>query len=147
MSGYYLLDGHAPVPTDDLYAANALLGNPEAKRVALDRDVAPGGVSVSTVFLVLDHGWGGGPPLLFETMVFEGPWDCHQWRYCTWEQAERGHANVVRCLRAGLEPSTDDPEDVIEGEVVPERLAIEAPDTEFFAFKMDESASTSDGAR
>jgi hypothetical protein len=29
------------------------------------------GYLVSTVFLGVDHNWGDGPPLLFETMVFD----------------------------------------------------------------------------
>ena len=32
-----------------------------------------GGVRVSTVFLGLDHSFGGGDPLWFETMIFGGP--------------------------------------------------------------------------
>jgi len=57
---------------------------------------------VSTVFLGIDHNWGGGPPLIFETMIFnqgpesERPWhEEYQERYSTWEQAEAGHARAV----------------------------------------------------
>lgn len=54
---------------------------------------------VSTVFLGLNHQFGIGLPLVFETMVFGGPsdGDCH--RYSTWEQAEKGHMAVVTKLR------------------------------------------------
>lgn len=63
---------------------------------------------VSTVFLGLDHGWSSkGPPVLFETMVFgknvvsiktgTGTGIEHDMdRYCTWEEAEKGHAEMVR---------------------------------------------------
>lgn len=58
-------------------------------------------------------------------MLDAGFSDHGMWRYSTWEQAESGHRNVVRCLQEGREPSPDEPEDVIEGEIVPERPAIE----------------------
>lgn len=47
---------------------------------------------VSTVFLGLDHSFGSGPPLLFETMVFdEQRNEMYCERYSTWEQAVAGH--------------------------------------------------------
>ena len=57
---------------------------------------------VSTVFLGLNHQFGDGPPLLFETMIF-GPADQereHQWRYSTWEQAEEGHKKAMALVQA-----------------------------------------------
>lgn len=50
----------------------------------------------------------GGPPLLFETMVFGGPDDQWMDRYTTWEQAEEGHAFVVSVLSGGLRLSEVD---------------------------------------
>lgn len=50
---------------------------------------------VSTVFLGLDHQYGDGPPLLFETMVFGGPLDHEMNRYSTWNEAEKGHQEMV----------------------------------------------------
>ncbi len=52
-------------------------------------------VKVSTVFLGLDHSFGDGPPLLFETMIFGGEHDQYQERFETWEQAEAGHQVAV----------------------------------------------------
>lgn len=43
-------------------------------------DETHGGVRVSTVFLGQDHSHGGGPPLLFETMIFGGDHDGYQER-------------------------------------------------------------------
>lgn len=54
---------------------------------------------VSTVFLGLDHNFSGGEPILFETMIFGGPLDGAQWRYHTYDQAERGHADAVAQAR------------------------------------------------
>jgi hypothetical protein len=50
---------------------------------------------VSTVFLGLDHRFGEGKPLLFETMVFGGDGDGAQDRCTTWEEAEAMHARMV----------------------------------------------------
>lgn len=49
------------------------------------------GVKISTVFLGLDHNYWGGAPILFETMIFGGALDLEQERYCTWDEALRGH--------------------------------------------------------
>lgn len=53
-------------------------------------------VKVSTVFLGMDHQFGGGPPLLFETLIFGGDHDGNMQRYSTWSQAEEGHGKVVK---------------------------------------------------
>ena len=59
---------------------------------------------VSTVWLGLDHSFFGGPPLIFETMIFEhgttirDP-DMFQWRYSTIPEAQRGHVRAVRWLK------------------------------------------------
>lgn len=57
---------------------------------------AVGDVKVSTVFLMLDHQYGDGPPLLFETMVFGGKLDQEQVRYSTWDEACVGHVEMVK---------------------------------------------------
>jgi hypothetical protein len=56
---------------------------------------------VSTVFLGLDHQWGDGPPLIFETMVFGGTLDQEMERYSTWDEAVRGHAAMVSRVNDG----------------------------------------------
>ena len=49
-------------------------------------------VSVSTVFLGLDHNLSGeGPPVLFETMIFGGRHDGYCAHCSTWEEAEAQH--------------------------------------------------------
>lgn len=71
------------------------------------RDVLPDGTLVSTVFLSADHRMGNGPPVLFETMVFDCPaqaWNDFQSRYCTVEEARAGHADIVERLRTHQEP-------------------------------------------
>ena len=67
-----------------------------------DRQIArtelPGDVTVSTVFLAIDHGYSG-PPILYETMVFGGPLDEEQERYTTRQAAIEGHEQMVARAR------------------------------------------------
>jgi len=77
----------------------------------LARTDLPGGCWVSTVWLGLDHGFGGGLPLIFESMVF-GPddmvdLDCR--RYATKEQALQGHDELVT-LWTGWTPGDEHPD-------------------------------------
>ena len=72
------------------------------RTVALD---TVGDMTVSTVFLGVDHEWkDDAPPLLFETLIFrhdKGTDGAR--RYATWDEAERGHRNVVaECKREAL---------------------------------------------
>jgi hypothetical protein len=62
-------------------------------------------VRVSTLFLGEDRAMvPGGVPILFETMIFGGPYDCRQWRYPTRDLALRGHTAVVEALLLGHDP-------------------------------------------
>lgn len=54
-----------------------------------------GNVMISTVWLGLDHQFGHGPPLIFETMIFGGDHDEEQWRYSTEAEAMDGHRAAV----------------------------------------------------
>lgn len=57
---------------------------------------------VSTVFLGLDHSWSNEKPVLFETMIFpeseSDDWEEYQERYCTWEEAKKGHKKAINYL-------------------------------------------------
>jgi len=53
---------------------------------------------ISTVFLGINHNFGPGDPLLFETMVFGGPLNEEMNRYTTWEEAEEGHTEMVKAV-------------------------------------------------
>jgi len=67
-------------------------------------DTTIDGVRVSTVFLGVDHQWGSGPPLIFETMIFGGPYDSYEWRWTTRAQASANHDQAVAAIRDGLPP-------------------------------------------
>lgn len=58
-----------------------------------------GWCEVSTVFLVLDHGFGHGQPQLYETMIFGGTLDTYRWRYATLGEAKQGHWQAVDLAR------------------------------------------------
>ncbi len=55
---------------------------------------------VSTVFLGLDHNFGDGPPILWETLVFGGPMNGQQTRCAgSREQAEAMHEKMVQLVK------------------------------------------------
>lgn len=101
MSDKYILKGHEAVPVNDLMEWARMFENSEARIVGKTK---VGNATVSTVFLGLDHSFGGERPLLFETMIFEGDQDGFCERYSTWEEAEQGHKAVVQKLEAGEAP-------------------------------------------
>jgi hypothetical protein len=90
---------------DGHYGARAYL------RVGEDRI---GEVTVSTVWLGIDHGFcsfterealgEAYQPVIFETMIFGGQYSHWQRRYCTEAQAARGHLEAVTDVRAGMKP-------------------------------------------
>jgi len=90
--------------------------DPEYKRVA--ETTLPDGTWVSTVWLGLDHQYGDGPPLIFETMVFpfynqrEGlkrMEDRDMERYSTLQEAEEGHRRMVdKWMNAGRQSPEDE---------------------------------------
>lgn len=52
---------------------------------------------ISTVYLGFDHGYDETKsPLLFETMVFNGDFDGYQMRYSTYEDAMKGHQEILQ---------------------------------------------------
>jgi len=92
---FWRLDGHNPVPCTMMEWAKTMeLGS---RRVA---ETITKYARVSTVFLGLDHRFGGGgPPILFETMIFglrsDHAYQDYQERCCTWDEAIAQHARAV----------------------------------------------------
>ena len=58
---------------------------------------------ISTVWLGLDHSHHYGPPLIFETMVFDADrssgYEHRMVRYTTLEEAKAGHARLAAVLK------------------------------------------------
>lgn len=103
-----------------------LFNDREYQIVKQSRDV---GKLVSTIWLGLDHSFGSGPPVIFETMVFklgkDGemiPDDIASQRYCTEESALKGHEAM--CL--GYIKPLDLIVRMLEGESL-EGLGLDAP--------------------
>jgi hypothetical protein len=120
MNGRYILIGQTPVPCEDLLEWGRWMQ--DADRIVLRTVI--GEWRVSTVFLGLDHQFGQGPPILFETMIFltaaerrpdESLDDMfqrtrpleeaadqklvdYQRRYSNWSSAECGHEEAVRLV-------------------------------------------------
>lgn len=120
--GHYTLIGQTPVRCDDMIEWATWYEH--ADRHVFSTRV--GDYWVSTVFLGLDHNWGRGRPILFETMIFAYfesifPSDEHwhtlrqqelkerglnedfldyQQRWHDWSEAEAGHETMVRHVEA-----------------------------------------------
>ncbi len=69
----------------------------------VDHTVLKTGYLVSTIWLGLDHQWGSGPPLIFETRVFCGEQPISTHRYSTEAEARAGHAQMID-LYSNAEP-------------------------------------------
>ena len=101
---HYILDKNGePIPaTMDVWAEWYEKDFPiEKRRVARTK---VGNYTVSTVFLGLDHQWGKGPPVLWETMLFvkgKGH-DEQDMERCSGsrEQAEAMHERMVKKVKA-----------------------------------------------
>lgn len=64
-----------------------------------------GDYEVSTVDLGLDHSFGVGEPLYYETMIFkrkeseENPFKYYQERYATKKEAKKGHKKAIKYVK------------------------------------------------
>jgi hypothetical protein len=108
-SGQYILNDQGySIPCDDLLDWGMWFGT-ERLKWCLSDTVA--GFRVSTIFLGLDHNWGRGDPLLWETMIFDevntvptevfgkvrniAP-EIGQWRFTHREEAYAFHRGKVK---------------------------------------------------
>ena len=98
-SGQWMLRNGQPVPATDLIEwATWYETSGDERRVA---DTTVGDARVSTVFLALDHSFGGPVPVLWETFVFGGALDGEMDRYSFREDAEVGHTAMVERVKKG----------------------------------------------
>jgi hypothetical protein len=101
MVDYYFIydDAGTPIATDHISMARWLTN--KRRRVAGDQI---GTLSVSTVFLGINHQWGAGPPILWETMVFGLPSDVDeiQLRYSSRADALEGHKRACDEIRMAI---------------------------------------------
>lgn len=92
---YFILKDRQVIGTNDLMEWGRWMQTDE--RLLFADEIH--GVRISTVFLGLDHAFGGRPPVLFETMIFGGEHAEEMWRYHTWDEAARGHKKAVKLVR------------------------------------------------
>ena len=97
---YYILDeDDQPVKCEDVLKWGAWI---QTANRTLKVDHFPGDIRVSTVFLGMDHGWGSGTPVLWETMIFGGEHDQDQWRAAARLSACHFHRKAVNMVRKSL---------------------------------------------
>jgi len=105
MNTYILNDKHEAVPCEDMIAWGKFFSLPDRfvkQETVRERRwygifrLASKPVSISTVFLGMDHNFDSGAPILFETMVFGGRLNGFQQRYSTWREAVWGHEVVKK---------------------------------------------------
>lgn len=95
---YILNEAHVPVPVSTRQWAGWFEN--AANRIVQQDTIK--GVRVSTVFLGLDHSFAGGPPLLFETMIFGGELDGSQERCSSWDEALEMHGRAMVAVKTSL---------------------------------------------
>ncbi len=92
MSTKYILEEQTPIKETDLL--KWAMWFETADRV-VEQTAVNNEITVSTIFLGLNHQFGDGPPLLFETLIIGGPNDGDMRRYPTWKEAEIGHGEMM----------------------------------------------------
>ena len=100
----YILNENKEVIAVEDFKEWALQFKEEFRRVDDTTIIEKDNTRVSTVFLGLDHGWGrkeSDPPVVFETMTFSSNPDLNEYqeRYCTWDEAVKGHNRVVESIK------------------------------------------------
>jgi hypothetical protein len=107
---YYRLDRQNKVALPCLTPDEGLEQfSPKLNRV-IKQETLPGGIRVSTVFLVMDHAFlDDEEPQLFETLVFNDYGSGEMRRYSTWAEAEQGHDEIVAKLMAEATARNPDP--------------------------------------
>lgn len=101
-------DHQLSIPVYDKYGAritssyvfNTLITNPIYKEIGKS---TVGPYLISTIWLGVDHNWGPGPPLIFETMIFKSPShaDLFCCRYSNLLDAQTGHEKLKSQLEHG----------------------------------------------
>lgn len=93
---FYILKGKRVVPATDLLKWTEYFES--ADRTIKRTQIY--GITISTVFLGIDHGFRIKPslPVLFETMIFGGRYDQYQERCCTYNQALVQHEEACELV-------------------------------------------------
>lgn len=97
---YYILNEKHEVIPASRSEWSEMIASDECRRVAED---SINGKWVSTIFLGADYSVWNGPPLLFETAVFnDGEWHVESFDlYYTWNEAVEGHKKAIKWVENG----------------------------------------------
>ena len=112
MKWYALDENSEPVEIDILSSSYSSYKESQEKHTIQDENIGDCEI-VSTTFLGLDHSYGVGDPVLFETMVFGGKLDQEQVRYTSWEDAKKGHKKMLEKVRATEKGVDGSPEESV----------------------------------
>lgn len=104
ISGMYRLDDFGEPESCSAEEANQW----EAQHSRQIAEEYIGDVRVSTVFLGIDHNFGEGRPVLWETMIFNGPdeIDESQWRARSHDEALENHEEAILLVKAHRDNTT-----------------------------------------
>ena len=100
---YYILIGKRVFKTDREGYLKWEMKYPGRRCVAFTR-ISPT-VEVSTIFLMIDYrmrSMGEGKPIVFETLIFKHDKVVDGQRYCTYNEALKGHEEMVKLARDQL---------------------------------------------
>lgn len=93
---HYMLNEQGEVVECDFLTWAKWFENVESRVVKATKR---GDTKVSTIFLGLDHSFGDGPPILWETMVFQGKhWNELLARDCSTDVDQERHATLEEAL-------------------------------------------------
>jgi hypothetical protein len=101
MSWYILTADNQPVAVSVREASKWIEENPTKKQIGFDilQDENGNEISVSTVFLGLDHSWDNQGLILWKTMIFGGINDEYEERYNSYEDALEGHQRAIDLIK------------------------------------------------
>lgn len=104
----FILKGRTPEPTTNYVGWGEALKRLRASDGHIVGRWIHETITVSTVFLGMNHAFAPGAPMLFETCVVHPGISEVVQRYPTWEQAEAGHKMMVLEIKKQLALDSDD---------------------------------------
>jgi hypothetical protein len=102
---YYILKDNKPIAEPDTTKWIRWMSDHHEDRILSKTYLYGTEIEISTVFLGIDHNFFGGPPILFETAVFNhksGESEIER-RYETYETAMEGHLEIAAQVIKDLE--------------------------------------------
>lgn len=101
---WYILNPDKTVKPVDLHGWARWIEQDDMRHVVAHTMLNNEEIFVSTIFIGFDQNTSlvGGPPILFETMVFGGKHDKMQERCRTWKEAVKQHNRILALVKETL---------------------------------------------